>query len=175
MQYVMVPDEHLDKLDKDTIEYIERETGSELQIDDSAKTIGIKDNNSVNQMKTRNVMKAISVGFDPQISVKLSYNELYHLEILNVKNMTRNKAEMKRQKSRIIGKNGKTKDLISELTDTDINIYNNKVGIIGENQDVLKSREVIKKLVNGTPHSRIYSELERYKREKNQRIPSNFR
>lgn len=175
MQYVMVPDEQLEKLDKESVEYIERETDSKIVIDHNDKTIGIKDGDSVNRMTTKNVMKAIAVGFNVHDAVKLSYNTTYHIEILNIKEMTRNKSEMKRQKGRVIGKDGRTRELIEELTDTDISIYKRKIGIIGKNQDVLKARESIRKIISGKPHPKVYSDLEEYKREKNQQIPSNFR
>lgn len=175
MKYVRVPDDRLEVLEKDdTIERIEEQTDSSVNIDKDAKTVSIDNVDSVDKMDTEEAIKAISVGFDITESMQLFYNELYQLEIINLKNATRNKSEMKRQKSRIIGKDGRTREIIEDLADVNLSIYNNKVGIVGDNQDVLKSRDVILDLIDGRPHSSVYNELESYRKQKNSQIPDNF-
>jgi ribosomal RNA assembly protein len=175
MKYVRVPDDRLEVLKKDNkIAHIEEQTGSSIHIDQDCKTVSINNTDSVNEMDTKKTINAISVGFSVTESMKLSHNELYQLEIINLKNATRNKSEMKRQKGRIIGKDGRTKEIIGDLSDVSLSIYKNKIGIIGDSQDVLKSRDVILDLINGRPHSSVYNELESYQKQKNSELPDNF-
>lgn len=175
MTYVMVPDDRLDVLDTDTIERIENVTESSIKIDDEAKTVKVINENSIKEIDTKNVLNAISVGFNQTEALKLAYNEFYQFEVINLKDITRNKSELKRQKARIIGEDGRTRELIEELTDIDVSIYNNKIGLIGETQDVLKARRSIVKLCEGSPHSTVYGELEQYKKNKNSTTVENFK
>lgn len=175
MKYVRVPDDRLKLLNQDgKIDRIENETGSSVHIDEEDKTVSIKNSDSVDEMDSENVIKAISLGFNATKSLQLCHNELYQLEVINLKKATRNKSEMRRQKGRIIGKDGRTKEIVEELADVNISIYKNKVGIIGDNKDTLKARDVILDLINGRPHSSVYNELEKYQKQKNSEIPDNF-
>lgn len=174
MMYVMVPDDRLDVLDADTIERIENVTESSIDIDDEAKTVKVINEDSIKEIDTKNVLNAISVGFSQTEALKLAYNEFYQLEVINLKDITRNKSELKRQKSRVIGEDGRTRELIEELTDTDVSIYNNKIGIIGETQDIIKARSSIMRLCEGSPHAKVYGELEKYKKNKNSSALKNF-
>ena len=63
-------------------------------------------------------------------------------------------------KSRIIGKNGKTKRVLEELTDSDISVYGHTVAVISEfiYLDIIK--RAIDKLLSGSKHASVYRFVE---------------
>ena len=70
---------------------------------------------------------------------------------------------MARYKGRIIGANGKTRELITELADVDMAVYGKTVSLIGEMENILVAKEAIEMILNGSRHKSVYSFLEHKK------------
>ncbi len=160
--YVNISDDRFDLFKTKLKNKVEFETGAEISINENVKTVNINHSNSVKEMDTKRVIKAINLGFNLRESLKLYRKTPSRFENINIRDHTRNNKEFHRQKGRIIGKDGRTKELISEYTDTDIVISGDSIGVIGYTQDVIQARQAILKLITGTPHSRVYHELEQY-------------
>lgn len=176
MIYINIPDDVLFLLQENLKSDIEKQTGAEISIDEETKTVSINHENSVKEMDVKRVLNAIKLGFDIDTSFKLFHSDLMILEEINIRNRTRNDKDFKRQKGRIIGKNGRTKELISELSEVDININKDYVGIIGSMSDVKEARRAVLNLIRGDAHASVYNQLEKYKSKKsnsmlNSKIP----
>ena len=70
-----------------------------------------------------------------------------------------------RLKGRVIGEQGKARRTIENLTETDISVYGKTVSIIGEIEHVSVAKRAILSLLSGSPHSRVYSWLEKKRKE----------
>jgi ribosomal RNA assembly protein len=61
--------------------------------------------------------------------------------------------------------NGKTRQIIEELTDTNVAVYGHTVSIVGTVEHTEVSREAIQMLVRGSMHATVYRFLHRKRRE----------
>lgn len=107
------------------------------------------------------VVEAIDFGFPIEIALLIKEEELV-LEALNIREYTRRK-DFERIRGRIIGKEGKTKKTIGNLTDCFIEVKDNRVAIIGRPENVKGARQAIISLIQGTKHSNVYAYLEHHK------------
>jgi ribosomal RNA assembly protein len=61
--------------------------------------------------------------------------------------------------------NGKTRQIIEELTETNVAVFGDTVSIIGEIEEAQVAREAIQMLVKGSMHSTVYRFLHRKRRD----------
>jgi ribosomal RNA assembly protein len=61
--------------------------------------------------------------------------------------------------------NGKTRNIIEELTDTNVAVYGHTVSIIGTIEEAEVAREAVQMLVKGSLHATVYRFLHRKRRE----------
>lgn len=164
----MLSDERIEYLQHDdNLENLENNMGVTINIDSDAKTVKVTSENSVKKHDATRVLRAIACGFDASDALKLYRSDIMYLETVDIKNYTRNKDEQYRQKGRIIGKDGRTKELIEELSGANVNIYKNEIGILGDLKDVKAARRAVLMFLDGSPHSSVYNYLEQYQGQKN--------
>lgn len=114
---------------------------------------------------TREIVRAISRGFNPQIALQLLKSD-YVLEVIDLSDVTAGKKNvLERLRGRIIGSEGKSRREIEHLSDTSISVYGKTVGIIGEVGQVELAREAVAMLVRGSMHRTVYLFLERKRKE----------
>ena len=58
--------------------------------------------------------------------------------------------DINKRRGRIIGTNGKTRELITELADVDMAVYGKTVSLIGEMENILVAKEAIE-MINKVP------------------------
>ncbi|MGZ7096158.1 MAG: KH domain-containing protein, partial [Methanobacterium sp.] len=68
-------------------------------------------------------------------------------------------------KGRIIGREGRTKEIIHEMTGVEISIYGKTVALIGDMERIQIAKEAISMILDGVRHKTVYSFLERKKQE----------
>ena len=69
--------------------------------------------------------------------------------------------QQRRIRARIIGRQGKIRKLIEQLTDTQISIYNSTVVLVGEESGLFAARQAIEMLAGGSEHGTVIGFLER--------------
>ena len=79
--------------------------------------------------------------------------------------MGRAPSDLKRLKGRIIGRNGKTRMLIEELTGTSMSVYGHTVSIIGSTDQAEIARAAVNMLIKGRQHRTVQRFLHRKRRE----------
>jgi len=77
----------------------------------------------------------------------------------------RSQSDIKRIKGRIIGKEGKTRRIIEEMTEAFVSVYGHSIAIIGSIEQAETAREAISLLVKGSLHATVYRYLQRKRRE----------
>ncbi|MFH1209564.1 MAG: KH domain-containing protein [archaeon] len=143
---------------------IEKITNTKITVDSKEGDI-IIEGESLDCFLCKNIVKAISRGFNPKIALHL-VNENYTLEIVNMDEFTKgSKNNLIRIRSRIIGTKGKARKTIEQLTETDIIVYGKTVSIIGEQDKVYLAKRAVINLLQGSEHSNVYSFIQRNKKD----------
>jgi ribosomal RNA assembly protein len=140
---------------------IQKLTNTKIKVNSEDGDVFIE-GEAINQFNCLNIIKAIGRGFNPDIALKL-LNEDYTLEIVPIEEFSRNKRDLIRIRSRLIGTEGKARTNIETMTDTNIVIYGKTVGIIGKVVDVMLARQGIINLLQGSKHGNVYSYIEKQK------------
>ena len=110
----------------------------------------------------RNILDAIELGFEEGSALML-LNDDCMFEKINLKDYAR-PSRIKTIRGRVIGREGKAKKVLQDLTDCSIVIHDNTIGIIGKTENVDLAVRAIKSLIRGSPHSTVYTFLERNQR-----------
>jgi len=116
--------------------------------------------------RAKEVITAIGRGFSPEHAFQLLDNEETVFEIINLhESIGKSEADLKRLKGRVIGKDGKTRRIIEELTDAYVSVYGHTIGIIGESEQVEVAKQAVKMLLRGGLHTTVYRFLHKKRRE----------
>lgn len=148
-------------------ERIEKETNVELEFDSASGEVTIKggDDSPLGLMKAHDAIKAIGRGFSPEKAYELLKDDMY-LDVTDITPYTGDSKKAKtRLKGRVIGRNGKTRELIEEYTGTSLSIYGKTIACIGPPEKVKIVREAVDMLLDGMPHSAVYNFLEEKTRD----------
>ncbi len=164
MQHVKVPDDRIGVLigrGGETMREIEAQAEVRLDIDSESGNVSIeKVGDPVLGLKGPDIVKAIGRGFSPEDALALLDDDMMMFELIDIEAASRNKNDLRRQKGRLIGEGGRTRELMEELTGTSVAIYGSTLGVIGGPQQVEAVREAAEMLLEGAPHGTVYSFLE---------------
>jgi ribosomal RNA assembly protein len=165
MQHVKVPQDRIGVLIGDggeTMREIEDRAEVRLDIDSETGSVAIDTvGDPVTAMVAPDVVRAIGRGFDPEAALSLLDNDLRRFELVDIAEATRNKNDLQRQKGRLIGENGRTRELMEELTGAEVVIYGTTLGVVGQPDEVEAVRRAAGMILDGAPHGAVYSFLER--------------
>jgi ribosomal RNA assembly protein len=147
---------------------IERSLGVDLEIESEAGNVTItlspgQDDVSV-LFTAANIVKAVGRGFSPQRAMRLS-EEDWDLSILDLEEYVgTSRSAQERVKGRIIGKAGRSREIIEELTETQISVYGGTVAIIGHVEALPAAMEAVGMLIRGSFHKTVWNYLYAYRR-----------
>lgn len=164
MQHVKIPDDRIGVLigqGGETMREIEAQAEVRLDIDSESGNVRIeKVGDPVVGLKGPDIVKAIGRGFSPEDALSLLDDDMMMFELIDIEAASRNKNDLRRQKGRLIGEGGRTRELMEELTGASVAIYGSTLGVIGGPQQVEAVREAAEMLLEGAPHGTVYSFLE---------------
>lgn len=116
--------------------------------------------------RAKEVVTAIGRGFSPEHAFRLLEDDETVLELIDLREQVgRSQSDMKRLKGRVIGKEGKTRRIIEELTEANISVYGHTISIIGRMDQVYTAKEAVRMLIRGSLHRSVYRYLHRKRRE----------
>jgi len=165
MKHVKVPQDRIGVLigeGGETMREIERRAEVRLDIDSESGAVAIDDvGDPVLGMLAPDVVRAIGRGFTPEAALSILDDELRTFELVDLESHTRNKNDLQRQKGRLIGENGRTRELMEELTGAEVVIKGTTLGVIGQPEEVEAVRRAVGMILDGAPHGAVYSFLER--------------
>ena len=110
------------------------------------------------------VLEAVNAGFSVDRALLLKEEGMI-LQVIHIKDITK-RGDLERVRGRIIGKDGKTLKTLNNLTECDLAINNNDIGIIGNAEEVEDAVQAITSLIYGSKQSNVYSRLERLRKKK---------
>ncbi|MCW4021029.1 MAG: KH domain-containing protein [Candidatus Bathyarchaeota archaeon] len=145
---------------------IEKNLPVEIEIDSETGDITINLNKDASDpsllFKAKDIVLAVGRGFSPGRAYNLLQDEDNLLAIIDLREIFgRNQSDIKRVKGRIIGKEGKTRRIIEELTEAYVSVYGHTVAIIGGIEQAETAREAITMLIKGSQHATVYKFLQR--------------
>ncbi len=172
MQYVKIPQKRLGALignEGATMRKIESRAHVRLKIDSETHQIRIEHTgNPIDELTAADIIKAIGRGFKPRDALLLLKDETMTFELIDIKRSSRNENDLRRLKSRLIGKHGRSRELMEELTGAKISIYGSTLGIIGSYNQVELVRSAVEMILDGARHGSVYGFLERKRQEANE-------
>ena len=165
MQNVTIPRDRIGVLVGDggeTMREIERRAEVRLDIDSESGRVEIESvGDPVVALPAPDIVRAIGRGFRPEVALTLLDGEMRMFDLIDIEEATRNRNDLQRQKGRLIGEDGRTRELMEELTGADVVIYGTTLGIIGDPEEVRAVRRAAEMLLDGAPHGAVYAFLER--------------
>jgi ribosomal RNA assembly protein len=170
--YLKIPNNRVGVLigkNGETKEQIEKVTQTQLDIDGEEGLVTINPTPDMEDQlgvwKTNHIVKAIGRGFNPETALKLLDDDMY-LEIIKLPLFVgKSKKALARYKGRIIGKDGKTREIIVGMAEVDMAIYGKTVSIIGLLDNVEIAKEAVEMILNGSRHKSVYGFLENKKQD----------
>ena len=135
--------------------HIVHKLGVKITVSDNG--VNIKGKDAITILTAENVIKAIGRGFSPEKAFRL-FDEETILEILELPKDSR---QLKRVRSRLIGKKGKARVNMERLTGCDVSIYGKTVAIIGPLGKVGHARHAIEMILEGASHRAVWAWLEK--------------
>ncbi len=173
MQHVKIPQDRIGALigeGGETMREIEDRAEVRLDVDSENGSVKIEQvGDPVRGLVGPEVVKAIGRGFAPEEALRLLEDDAMLFDVIDIDAATRNESEMRRQKGRLIGEGGRTRELMEELTGASVVIYGTTLGVIGRPEEVEAVRRAAEMLLDGAPPGRVYSYLEDKRQELKQR------
>jgi ribosomal RNA assembly protein len=148
---------------------IQKKTNTQIHIDSKEGEVTITSGDGLNILIAKNIIQAIARGFNPDIAEQL-YQDDIAFELMDITDFARNKQDVRRVKSRVIGADGKARTMLENLTGTSIVVYGKTVGIIGGIKEVNLARRALISLLNGSKHGNVYAMINKEKK-KDKEIP----
>lgn len=154
----------------ETKKELEGFTNTKIDVDSKEGVVTISGKDAVKLYQVREMVLAIGRGFNPE-TAKLLLKQDYSVEIMSLSDFAGKKNQLERVRGRVIGKKGKSREIIEQLTETRISVYGKTVSIIGMVENVVAARNAVDLLLDGATHSTVYKKLEKFRRQvKEQRI-----
>ncbi len=142
---------------------IEQKLFVDLDIDSDTGSvyIGVKTDSPdpSSALRAKDLVLAIGRGFSPSRAFSL-FNDDYSFDIVDLHDyFGKNEAEIRRVDGRIIGREGKARRNLEELTGTLISVSGHTISIIGTFESVSMAKDALEKLIEGRQHGTVYKFL----------------
>lgn len=171
--FVKVPKSRIGALigsNASTKEFIEKELGVQLEVDSESGNVQInlppETADPSTLFRAKEIVLAIGRGFSPEKARRLLDDEEAMLLVIDLRTFVgKSEPDIKRLSGRIIGREGKTRRLIEELTDTYVSVSGHTISIIGAVEEAEIARQAIEMFILGRLHTSVYKFLYAKKRE----------
>jgi len=148
---------------------IEKASGAKLHIDSKTGDVSATwddDIDPVMRMKFPDVIKAIGRGMNPERAIQL-LQDGQHLMLYDIREYVgKTSNQQRRIRSRIIGRNGRIRELIEEHSGAEMVIYGSTIVIIGDEEALPLAGQAVQRLLQGAEHSSVLKHLETERRKK---------
>ena len=158
----------------ETRRMLEEACGATLEIDSKSGEVmadwGEEGVDPIVRMKIPDVIVAIGRGLAPNRAVQLIQDEVF-LKMYDIREWVgRQPNQTRRMRSRLIGRNGRIRSLIEEISRCEMAIYGSTVLVIGDEDGIALAAPAIEGILRGSEHSTILHGLEQDR--KRQRLRS---
>lgn len=148
----------------ETKQEIELATDTRIEVDSKEGDVVLTGNEALNLYAVREMIRAISRGFNPEIA-RLLLKQDYAFEVISLNDYSKQKTHLLRLKGRVIGQDGKARRAIEEMTECFISVYGKTIAIVGRAETIHIARRAVESLLAGSPHASVYKWLEKQRRD----------
>ncbi len=153
-----------------TKELIEKKLGVQLEVDSESGDVNIilsPENTDPSMLfRAKEAVSAIGRGFSPEKARRLLDDEEAVLIVVDLREFVgKSEPDIKRLSGRVIGKEGKTRQLIEELTDAYVSVFGHTISIIGSLEEAEIARQAVEMFIRGRLHASVYRFLHAKRRE----------
>lgn len=162
MRLLRIPEERVSVIlgnDREVLKEIKELIEAEIEINSEGK-VNIDSENYIEEIRAYNIIKAIGRGFSPERAFRL-LEENSNLNVIKVTEYANTDNSKKRLKGRVIGSEGRARNKLENLTDTEIEVYGKTVSILGNTKNVEIASKAVKMLLNGSSHGTAYRYIEK--------------
>jgi ribosomal RNA assembly protein len=166
MKYLKVPMDRIGVLighNGQTKKELEQRCNLKIDINSKIGEVVIDDHENedpLNIVKIENIIKAIGRGFSPENAFRLLDDESDFFIFNLYDYVGKKESHIRRLKSRVIGREGKTKRVIESLTDSKISIYGHTIAIISDITKMNILKKSVDMLLTGSKHATVYRFIE---------------
>jgi len=143
---------------------IEEATQTKIKIDSREGDVFVSGEDNIKLFSCQLIIKAIARGFNPDKAMLLLKTD-YAFEMINISDYAKTQADIIRLRGRVIGKQGKSRKTIEDITNCYISVFGKTISLIGSVENVPLTLRAVEKLLKGSTHSKVYNWLERKKSE----------
>ncbi len=171
MKYLKIPMERVAVLighKGETKRELETRCSLKIDIDSKSGEVTVDDHEADDPLmviKIENIIRAIGRGFSPQNALRLLGDEADFFVFDLYDYVGKKETHVRRLKSRVIGREGKTKGVLEELTDSKISVYGHTIGIISDIMRMNILKKSIDMLITGSKHASVYRFVETQMKE----------
>jgi ribosomal RNA assembly protein len=167
--HIKIPEERVGVLigpDGSMKKLIEEKSKTLLEIDSESGTVTVESSEDpLMVMRVSDLVRAIGRGFSPERALVILDDEMLMLDVMDLSKMVGTKSDMARLKGRIIGKDGKTREIMEKLSGSKVSVYGKTIALLGYPEQIRVARAAIEMLLDGAPHGNVYSFLEKKHQE----------
>jgi len=155
---VVMPERRMATLrrDKKLLQKLEELSDVHVDVRDG---VTFEADDSIMGMRVKQVLTAFGRGFAMEEALNL-LDEEQELCMVEITDYARSANRLTDLKGRVIGREGKSKNVIERFTGTRIVVQGKTVGIIGRWQNVQVAREAVCMLLDGHKHGTVFRYLE---------------
>jgi ribosomal RNA assembly protein len=143
-------------------------TSTRIEVDAEEGEVRLEspDTDPMAVLKARDIVLAIGRGFSPERAMRLLKEDTF-FGVLDIKLTTghREKAALRRIRSRVIGTQGRARTRIEQLSGCSVSVYGSTVALIGKEEQLERATRAVELLVKGSEHSTVFHYLARLKRD----------
>ena len=142
--------------------WIEEKCYVNLDIDSRSGEIHISTDDKIsNPLLAVDLIQSIAHGFS-KVRASNLFDEDKFLSIIDLTQYYKKSSHsISRIKSRVIGQNGKARQVMEELSDTNISVYGHSISIIGSFEQIKLVENAINLLISGAQQKTVYALLQK--------------
>ena len=142
--------------------WIEEKCYVNLDIDSRSGEIHVSTDEKIsNPLLAVDLIQSIAHGFS-KVRASNLLDEDKFLSIIDLTQYYKKSSHsISRIKSRVIGQNGKARQVMEELSNTNISVYGHSVSIIGSFEQIKLVENAINLLISGAQHKTVYALLQK--------------
>jgi len=146
---------------------LEELSGCRLAIDSTEGVVEISEpnkNDALKGLQVINATRAIGRGFNPEKAYQLLEMD-YYLEVIDIRDYVgRSKKRLGTVRGRLIGKEGKTRHIIEDMTGCNLAIQGHTIAIISDLNGLEAAKVAVSMVLGGSEHGSVYKYLEGFRR-----------
>ncbi|MGC8662326.1 MAG: KH domain-containing protein [Candidatus Micrarchaeia archaeon] len=161
MEQILIPSKRMEILKKHIGE-LSRVLNCKIRINEENEVV--LDGGAYEEYNAKNVVTAIGGGFDVDAALRL-INDGYFFKSINLKEIFKNRENIIRIEGRVIGREGKSKIYIEEVSGAKISVFGSNISIIGTDVEIKIAESAIYALIEGDTHRKAYRIMEMTKKK----------